>query len=111
MYGLPCHTSGIALAVAFLLLLVFLRLVETPILQFVLTACGSVSTKGGFGGYFYAFENGKPGQLHPLILLLHYLKADKTPTDRYYVVQWEGETCEDDEILQVPAVPATRPTN
>lgn len=93
------------------MLLAFLRLVEPPVLQHVLTACGSVSTKGGLVVYFYAFENGKPGQLHPLILLLHYLKADETPTDRYYVVQWEGETCEDGEILQVPAVPATRPTN
>jgi len=111
VYGLSPHTSGIALAAAFQMLLAFLRLVEPPVLQHVLTACGSVYTKGGFGVYFYAFENGKPGQLHPLILLLHYLKADKTPTDRYYVVQWEGETCEDGEILQVQVAPATRPTN
>ena len=88
-----------------------MRLVEPPILQHVLTACGSVYAKGGFGVYFYAFENDEPGQLHLSILLLHYLKADQTPTDRYYVVRWEGETCEDDEILQVQVAPATRPTN
>ena len=93
------------------MLLVFLRLVEPPVLQHVLTACGSVYAKGGFGVYFCASENDKPGQLRLLILLLHYLKAGQTPTDRHYVVRWEDETCEDDEILQVPAVPATRPTN
>ena len=86
-------------------------LFEALAVQHVLTAYESVSAKDSFVVHVQAHGNDGPDQLYLLILLLHHLKADRTPTDRYYVFPWEGETCEDDEILQVQAASATRPTN
>lgn len=108
---LSLHTSCIALAAAFEVYFVFLRLVELLVVQHVLIAYGFVSAKGGFVVHVQAHRNDDPDQVHLLILLLHRLKAGRTPTDRYYVFRWEGETYEDDEILQVQAASATRPTN